>query len=162
MTAPTTEPMTDTAQALTIAGRTFRPAEQPTYRHRLYMRKLVFAAGLHQAAPGDGPGALAENILARVTAAGCEPDLLAAWLVEDGAVWSEASARANAMLFGAVTDPEEMDRLDRAVLPLLFGFFAGKASWPPTSPSSSAVASTDVPADTKISEATPDPTTAPA
>ena len=127
------------APLLVIGGRRFRFPDRVTYRQRLHMRRQVIAAGLHTVAGGaDSTGALAQALVERVSTSGLQPELLAAWLVEDGQPWSEAGAERNAAFFGNVTDPEDMDVLDGALLPLLVSFFAGKPISPATSPSSSA------------------------
>lgn len=141
----------DTAIVVRVGERTFRPVAQVTYRQRLYVRRLVLAAHLDELPEADG----LRGVLARITTAGSAPELLAAWLTEDGKPWTEPAAAANAAFFAEVTDPVAMDALDAALVPLLVGFFNGKPSWPATSASSSAVASPDSAEGTSISATTP-------
>lgn len=146
---------------LVIGGRRFRPPDQITYRQRLYMRRQVTAAKLHEVPTEDqAPALLGQNLIAAVSASGLQPELLAAWLVEDGESWSEKGAVRNAAFFGNVTDPADMDLLDGAILPLLVLFFVGKPSSPATSPSSSDTGEPDPATPTSETPATAPPATA--
>lgn len=123
------------SDAITVAGRTFRPVTRSTFEHQLYMMPLVRAAGLATAGTEikGASEADAEALLLKVIASRHTLDLLAGSLLEDGQEWSPEGADGTRAFFAAVTDPADIARLQGALVGLVASFFGLAVSLPATS-----------------------------
>lgn len=112
------------------AGRTFRPAENTTFEHDLWMMQEVNAAGLGEL-PSDRKGkAVIAAVLHKVIASGRTMHLLAGSLIEDDVPWSPAAASEAAHFFSNLTDPADKQLLHAHLVEILALFFvsAGRRS----------------------------------
>lgn len=99
-------------EPIKIAGKNFCFAEITTMDQDAYVIVRMRSAGLYELSVKFDPskddiGKLGEEIILRALESGALYEILAGILVETGVPWSRATAKANAELFGSITDPQD-------------------------------------------------------
>lgn len=114
---------------LTLGGRRFEPAQNINFEHQAWMMAHVYAAGL------DDPSENVRDFLGKVLSSGRLLKLLAGSLDELGVEWTPEEAEKNAVFFGKITDPREMQALHASIAGVLGSFFLRPGISFATSPS---------------------------
>lgn len=117
---------------IVLDGHTWRLVTAPTFEHQHLRVKAVQRAGVAALFPAydviDGDAdALAATVIDVAFTNGALFDLLAHMLIEDGAAWSPAIARANALRLAALTDSADHGTLTQNILFILLDFFLSLA-----------------------------------
>lgn len=114
-----------------LGGRAFRSAvASTTYIHDAYLMGLIYTHEVHKA----------PDLLKAVLASGVPDQFLAGLLAEDEKPWNRDDAKANAKYFAELTDPEDKQALNAALVTLLDFLESGGSSSTASPTSSSAAA----------------------
>lgn len=135
MTAPETNldpALIADGMIIAIAGRTFRPTAQTSFKQDIYVMSLLKSAGLIKMAEGFDPltddlDGVAQEIIVQAFSSGQLFSLLGAVLEEVGIPWSQARAVDNAEFFADLRDPKDKETLHGSIVGVLMGFFVSGA-----------------------------------
>jgi hypothetical protein len=125
---------------LHVGGRVFVPVGRRTnFGQQMWMAPRLASSGIYDLLVGrvEFTEDWAERVLWRAADSGEVMNLLAGSLVEDGKVWTEADAIANAAFFYALEDEADCAALRAALVGLLFDFLRSGSGSLPISLSSS-------------------------
>lgn len=119
-----------------LGGRVFSPAvASTTYIHDAYLMGLMYQHEIHKA----------PDLLRAVLASGVPDQFLAGLLTEDEKPWNRDDAKANAKFFAELTDPEDKQALNAALMTLLDFLESGGSSSTASPTSSSEAADSPAP-----------------
>lgn len=143
---------------ITIGGRGFVPATDPTGEHHIYLTRHIRAAGLHglRGLPEAERLALADPVLDRVLESGHTFPILAGLLVPEGQDWTPALASETQQFLRGVRGEEALAQLTDVIVALLLGFFVGPTSSSETTPPTFSTPTPETPDDGASASETPD------